>query len=161
MDCSIHLSHLVFLAFFALLFALVVFAHDFAVGIELEAPFFSVLLDHGFVVRALFFPANDFAAFGLGIGSLLHRRRHIRAADALFFFFFVSLRDNAESESGADGSDCEQLRCIHGYLVLTDRSQELFEYREPFTRRKLIEPIAGHRPTTSKSSLRGRETQTE
>jgi hypothetical protein len=33
------------------------------------------------------------------------------------------LCDNAEGEPGADRCDCEQLWCIHGYLILTDRSQ--------------------------------------
>ena len=116
---------------------------------------------------------ND-SALRLRPGSarcLLHRGGHIRAADALLFFFFFRLCDNAEGESGSDRCDCEQLWCIHGYLTSTDRSQELFEYRKALTRRKLIGPIAGHRPTRSirhrtdspwrTSSLRGRETQTE
>src|SRR6267378_8575859 len=63
---------LVFLAFFSLFLSLVVLAQHFAVRVELEAPFFPILVDDGFIVRALFFPANDFAAFGLRIGSLLH-----------------------------------------------------------------------------------------
>src|SRR6266480_3474616 len=157
-----NISRLVFFAFFALLFALVVFAHDFALRVELEPPFFPVLLNDGFIVRALFFPTNDFAAFGLRIGSLLHRGGYVRTVDGFFLLFIsVSLRDSTERESGADRCDCEQLWCIHGYLFLTNRSQELFEYREPFTRGKLIDPIAGHRLTSSLSSLRSREAQTE
>src|SRR5437762_5651150 len=166
-----NISHLVFLAFFFVLFALVVLSHEFAIRVKLEAPLFAILVDDGFKVRSLFFPAKDFAALGLCVGSLLHRGGHIRAADALLFFFFFRLCDNAEGESGSDRCDCEQLWCIHGYLTSTDRSQELFEYRKALTRRKLIGPIAGHRPTRSirhrtdspwrTSSLRGRETQTE
>src|SRR5437870_6348834 len=147
---------LVFLAFFFVLFALVVFAHDFAVSIDLDAPLFPTFIDDGFVVRALFFPANNFSAFSFRLGGFHHRRRHVRTADGFFFvFLFFCLRDNAEGESGTDRCDCEQLGCIHGYLISTDRSQELFENEELFTRTKLI---AGHRPT---SSLRRRETETE
>src|SRR5437870_7404581 len=125
-----NISRLVLLAFFFVLFALVVFAHEFAVCVKLEAPLFTILFDDGFIVAALFFPAKDFTALGLCVGSLLRRGGHIRAADALLFFFFFRLCDNAEGESGTDRCDCEQLWCIHGYLTSTDRSQELFEYRK-------------------------------
>src|SRR5438270_349087 len=137
------------------------FAEEFAVGIELVTPFLAVFADDGFIVRALFFPANYRCSFGLFLGSLLHCLRHIRIADALFFLFVsVSVSDRSEGESGADRCDCEQLRCIHGYLILTDRSQSMFEFQECFTRRKLVAPIARHRLTRSRL-LRSRETQTE
>src|ERR1700731_2276493 len=102
-----NISRLVFLAFFFVLFALVVFAHDFAIRVDLDAPLFAILFDDGLKVRSLFFPANDFAALGLGVGSLLHRGGHISAPGSFFFFLFVSLRDNAEGESSADRNDCE------------------------------------------------------
>src|SRR2546423_10058679 len=108
-----NISRLVFLAFFSLFLALVVLAQHFSVPVELEAPFFPVLVDDCFVIRTFFFPANDFAAFSLRIGSLLHGSRHIRGTDIFLLVLFLScLRDNAEGESGADRSDCEQLWCI-------------------------------------------------
>src|SRR6266446_7634427 len=97
---------LIFLAFFFVLFALLVLLQQFAVRIEGKAPLFAIFVDDSFIVRALFFPANDFAALGLRLGSLLHRSRDIRAADGAFFFVFLRLRGNAEGESGADGSYC-------------------------------------------------------
>jgi hypothetical protein len=42
-----------------------VFAHEFIIRIELDAPLFPVFLNDGFLVRALFFSADDFAALGL------------------------------------------------------------------------------------------------
>src|SRR5437879_12504075 len=46
---------LVFLAFFFVLFALVVFAHDFAVSIDLDAPLFPTFIDDGLLFAASFF----------------------------------------------------------------------------------------------------------
>src|SRR6266404_4220080 len=100
----LHLT-LIFLAFFFVLFALLVLLQEFAVRIEGKAPLFAIFFDDGFIVRTLFFPANDFAALGLRLGGLLYRSRDIRTAD-VFFFVFLSLRGNAEGESGADGSYC-------------------------------------------------------
>src|SRR5438132_11434840 len=65
---------LVFLAFFFVLFALVVFAHDFAVSIDLDAPLFRTFMHDDFVVRALFLPANNFSAVSFRLGSSRHRR---------------------------------------------------------------------------------------
>src|SRR6266576_2250177 len=150
---------LVFLAFFFVLFALVVFAHDFAVSIDLDAPLFPTFIDDGFVVRALFFPANNFSAFSFRLGGFHHHRRHVRTADGFFFvFLFFCLRDNAEGESGTDRCDCEQLRCIHGYLVFDRSVSRVVRISKVVYAQKLITAIAGHRPTTS---LRSCETQTE
>src|SRR5438874_13239516 len=145
---------LILLAFFALLFALVVLAHDFAVSIDLDAPLFPTFIDDGFIVRTLFFPANNFSAFSLRLGGFHHRRRYVRTADGFFFvFLFFCLFDNAEGESGTDRCDCEQLRCIHGYLISTDRSRELFENEASFSCRKMNDVL------TSQSRDADREKQ--
>src|ERR1043166_2430921 len=105
---------LVFLAFFGLTFlalflALVVLALHFAVRIELVAPLLAILVDDGFVIGTLFFPANDFAATGFFVGGLLNRGRHVRAADFLLFVMFLStcLGAYAEGESGANQRNSE------------------------------------------------------
>src|SRR5438132_13420515 len=136
-----NISLLVFLAFFSLFLALVVFAHDFPIGVNFDAPFFTTLVDHGFVVRSLFFPANNFAAFSLRLGGFHHRRRHVRTADGFFFvFLFFCLRDPAEGESGADHSDCEQLRCIHGYLIFDQSVSRIVRIsRTPYAQKSLRE----------------------
>src|SRR6266581_9793222 len=99
---------LVFLAFFALFLALVVLAQHFPVRIKLKAPFLAILVDDGFVVRSLFFPANDFPALSFSLGGLLHRDRDVGAADALLFVFLTPcLRAHAERQAGAYHCYCE------------------------------------------------------
>jgi hypothetical protein len=83
-----------------------VFAKHLPVGIEFITPFFAVLTDDGFEVRAIFLPANYRSAFELFVGSLLHGLRHVRAIDAFFFFLVsVSVRGSTEGESSADRDD--------------------------------------------------------
>src|SRR5437667_1386779 len=91
----------------ALFLALVVLAHHFAVRIELVARFLAILFYDGFVVRALFLPANDFSAFSLLVRSLMYRGRHIIAADLLFLVFLsLSLRSCVDGETGPYHCNC-------------------------------------------------------
>ena len=78
---------LVLRASFLVLFGFVMFAQHFAAGIHFDTNLLSLLVDHGFKVGALFFPADNCSAFCLSLRSLLHRRRHVRAADSLLFVF--------------------------------------------------------------------------
>ena len=99
---------LIFLAFFALFLALVVLAQHFPVRIELKAPFLAILFNDGFVVCALFFPANDFSAFSLLVGSLLHRGWHIGTVDVFFLVFLAAcLCGDSERQTGAHHCNCE------------------------------------------------------
>src|SRR4029077_11102763 len=99
---------LVFLAFFFLLFVFVVFAQHFAVRIHFDANLLAVLVDDGFKVGALLLPADNRSAFGFCLGSLLHRGRHIRTADALFFAFsLLGLSSDAKCQAGAYRCYCE------------------------------------------------------
>ena len=91
-----------------MLFAFVVLAEHFAVGVHFDANFLAILLNDGFKVGALFLPADDCSAFGFCLGSLLHSGRDVRTVDGLFFvFFFLRLRGHAECEAGADHCYCE------------------------------------------------------
>src|SRR5437870_1332681 len=92
---------LILLALFFVFLALLVLAQHFAVRIDLDAPLFPTFIDDGLVVRALFFPANNFSAFGLRLGSFLNCDRNVGAIEGFLFFFFVPLRSHAESKSGA------------------------------------------------------------
>src|SRR4029453_2882900 len=83
------------------LFALVVF-QDFAIRIHLHASLLAVLLNNGFIVRALLFPANDFPAVSLCLSGFLHFGRNVGAADAVHFVFLSTcLRANAEGKASA------------------------------------------------------------
>src|SRR5205823_7260606 len=78
---------IILLVLLALFLALVMFAQHFAIRVDLDAPFLAILVDDGFVVRALFFPANDFSALGLLLSGFLHRVRNVRTADGFLFVF--------------------------------------------------------------------------
>src|ERR1043166_5662435 len=93
---------LVLLAFFLVLLALVVAAHDFTIGSKFDARLFSVLFNDRFVVLAFFFPADNRSAGGLSICSRLHRGRDIRLTDGfLLVFLSVCLSNSAECQTGA------------------------------------------------------------
>ncbi|PYJ20277.1 MAG: hypothetical protein DME92_10130 [Verrucomicrobia bacterium] len=53
-----------------MLFGFVVLAQHFAVRVHFDADLLAILLDDGFKVGALLFPADYCPAFGFGLGSV-------------------------------------------------------------------------------------------
>ena len=97
-----------------MLFALVVFAQDFAIRVHFDAPLFAAFVDDDLVVGAFLFPADDFSALGFGLARFLHRRRNVGGADAfLFVFFFFHLRGRTECECRTHYRCKKQLTSSH------------------------------------------------
>ena len=149
---------LVFLAFFFVLFALVVFAHDFAVRINFDARLFAVLLDDGFIVRALLFPADNFPAFGFRLGRFLHCGRNISAADALFFvFLFPCLRATPNARPALTAIAVISL--VVFMVIIFDRSVSRLVRNSSGRLPRKIVTLSPTPLTRSRSSLRCRETR--
>src|SRR5207253_8784800 len=109
---------------------------------DFDACLFSVLFNHGFVVAALFFPANDCSAFGLGFNSLLHRCRYIGSADTFLFFFLG--RKRCPSAERQDRGDCycwnDVFHLFSVFLLVKRRlnaSAFVFARRAAFTRMRI------------------------
>src|SRR4030095_1072526 len=85
------------LAFLALFGRFVMFAQHLAVGVGFVDPFLAIVFNNGFIIGAFLFPANNFAAFSLGLSCFLNCSRNIRTTYTFFFVFLLfSLRGNDE-----------------------------------------------------------------
>src|SRR5207302_1991004 len=118
-------------------------AYYFAVRADFDACLFAALFNHGFVVTAFFFPADDCSAFGVGFNSLLDCCRYVGSADAFFFFFFC--RKRCPTAERQDRGDCycwnDVFHLFSVFLLLVkrrlDASAFVFARRAAFTRMRI------------------------